>query len=82
MHTVDIKSEFCKSEIITKMSSKRKRNSIPMQVKYDAILAVQLGNLTKTAIATKYDVSGREDYIKSAFESSTFIPSRKRMHTV
>ena len=48
-----------------------------MQVKYDAILTVQLGNLTKTAIATKYDVSAstlsswlsRKDYIKSAFES-------------
>ena len=40
-----------------------------MQVKYDAILAVQLGNLTKTAIATKYDAStlsswlSRKDYI-------------------
>ena len=60
-----------------------------MQVKYDAILAVQLGNLTKTAIAAKYDVSAstlsgrlsRKDCIKSAFESSTFSPSRKRMRT-
>ena len=48
-------------------------SSIPMQLKYDAIIAVQLGNLTKTAIATKYDVSAstlfswlsKKDYIKS-----------------
>ena len=55
----------------------------------NAILVVQLGNLTKTAITTKYDVSAstlsswlsRKYYIKSAFKLSTFSPSRKRMRT-
>ena len=66
---------------------KRKRQTHTLQTKYDAILAVALGEKTKTQIANELRSPPntlatwlkKADEYKEAYEKQTFGPANKRM---